>query len=138
MTRTIALTILFAVTLLPLSACDTVKAPAGVRQDPLHSTAYPQIVILGGLSEWIAGDRPIIEPATPDKPMKVTVPIRSQADAGLNVQYQFTWFDAQGRPIGQPGGQRFVNIAPRTQVFLEGSPLETTAVDWRLEIRPGR
>ena len=119
--------------------CDTVKPPPAGRDDPLPIAAYPKVEIASGLHEYLVVEKPIVDPATPQKPMKVTVPVRSVADVSINTQYQFTFFDAMGRPVkNSPSGWRYANIPRRTQLFYEAGALDTDAVDWRLRIRSAR
>ena len=127
--------------LLPLIgsiSCDSVKAPHGGGADTIGPGTYPQIVVLDKLWDYLGFDRPIVTASTDSAPMKVTVPVRLIADAATNIQYQFSFFDAQGRPLNPPSGWRFLTVEGRTQRHLEGSALSTTAADWRLEVRSAR
>ncbi len=115
--------------------CDTVKAPGAAEPDPLPASAYPQIAALGGLDGYLAYDKPVVNrPA--DRPMNVSVPIRLKSDAGLKTQYRFIFFDQNGRPLEPDPTWQFTFLPARAQAFLEGSALDTDAVDWRLEVRP--
>ena len=118
-----------------LGGCDT--APARIKPDPVLD--YPQKVALEGLDKAVVAARPIVTPSTADRPMQVSVPLRSIVDGrALNVQYKFEFFDQNGRPLRTNLGWRFQKLEPRVQVFLEGNALETKAVDWRLQVRPAR
>jgi len=134
------LTAALAVALSGLGACDTIKAPDIVRQDPLPQGAYPQQVVLEGLNRGIVSGDPVVRGPSDSMPMTVTVPLRSVADKTLHVQYQFEFLDANGLPVrGTPtSGWRFVTVEPRTQVFAVANALDTDAVDWRLQVRPAR
>jgi hypothetical protein len=118
-----------------LVACttDTTRAPASPAPDPIAG-AYPQITMASGLSGLLAHSGPIIEPSTPNRPMRVTVPVRSIQDGPTRVQYQFTWLDTAGRPLGE-SGWKYDLVPPRMERFFEASSLTTQAVDWRLEIK---
>ena len=87
-----------------------------------------------GLSGLIVHGVPIVQPVVPHAPMKVTVPIRSVQDGPTRVQYQFTWLDRSGRPIGE-SGWKYELVPPRMERFFEASSLSTQATDWRLEIK---
>ena len=148
-TATLIVSITICVAMASLTACDTTKAPAGARQDPLYSEAYPSVVLMEGLDRGLVAGEPIVTHATPERPMQVTVPIRSIDDRPLNVQYRFLFLDEAGRPMNDgPGGWRFVNIGPRVQIFVKGNSMEalsavgsargTNPADWRLELRPAR
>jgi hypothetical protein len=114
---------------------DNVRAPEGIRTDPLAG-GYPQNVALNGLHNSLVVDQPIVEPRSADRPMRVTVPLRSVAEGTLRVQYRFILLDDRGRPVrSNQEGWRYQVIARRTQVFVETSALDTDAVDWRLEVR---
>jgi hypothetical protein len=119
-----------------LVACsnpDTIRAPASPAPDPIAG-AYPQITMASGLSGLLAHSGPIVEPSTPNRPMRVTVPVRSIQDGPTRTQYQFTWLDSAGRPLGV-SGWKYELVPPRMERFFEASSLTTQATDWRLEIK---
>lgn len=121
------------------AGCDHVKAPPAGPGDLLPAEAYPQIVASEGTSLALRFSRPIVDPSTPERPMHVTVPVRSiEDDYPLNVQYQFQFLDGQGRPLGNSNSWRFMNLRPREQHFLEGRALDPAAADWRLIVRSAR
>ncbi len=122
---------------LATGGCDTVKAPAAVRPDPLPARAYPKQVAIHGLAQGLASGKPTVTGPTEGEPLRVSVPLRSTADKPLNVQYQFRFFDKNGRPTHQ-SGWRFLNIPPRVKRVVEANAMDTKAVDWRLEVRPAR
>lgn len=125
-----------AITLTALTGCqtDTTRAPASPGPDPLVSGAYPQITMAQGLIGLIVQGRPVVQPSVPHSPLRVTVPIRSVQDGPTRVQYQFTWLDHVGRPIGE-SGWKYELVPPRMERFFESNALDTRAVDWRLEIK---
>ena len=116
---------------------DRIKGPPGALRDPLRADAYPRIAVLEGLQRWLYFSDPIVTPSTPDKPMRVTVPMRLVYDAPREIQFRFEYFSADSRPL-RSGGWRFRHLEPRTQIYLDGNALETQAADWRLEVRPAR
>jgi len=120
-----------------LTACDTVKAPATLRTDPLGG-AYPQNVALEGLHKYVVVEQPIVDPPTENRPLNVTVPLRSIIDGQVRIQYRFEFLDRRGRPLKSSSGFKYAAIEPRTQVFLQSNALDTNAVDWRLLVRPAR
>ena len=117
--------------------CDTIQAPDPVRRDTLPAEAYSQQVVLGGLKQWVVSAKPIVDRGE-NKPLRVTVPLRSVANKTINVQYRFEWMDAKGRPVKDDSGWRFKRIAPKTQVFLEANALDTDVANWRLQVRPAK
>ena len=122
---------------LGLSGCST--DPPGMRSDEFAIADYPRLVAVEGLDKAVVASKPIVTPGTDDKPMRVTVPVRSLHLGGpLNVQYRFRFMGADGRPLASNVGWRFVRLEPKVQVFLDGNALETSAADWRLEVRPAR
>lgn len=136
---TAAMMAVFATTLL-IGGCnkDNVQAPQSVRSDPLAG-GYPQNVALRGLHNGIVIGKPIVDRATEDQPMRVTVPLRSVVEGTLRTQYKFTFLDDRGRPVksGRESWSYQV-IAEKAEVFLEANALDTDAVDWRLEVRPAQ
>lgn len=137
-TMSVCVMMVAAASLLILPGCkgqDNIKAPQTIRTDPLAG-AYPQNIALSGLQNAIVIGQPIVDPATADNPMKVSVPLRSVADGTLRVQYKFIFMDGRGRPVkSNNDGWRYQVLAPRAEVFLENNSMDTDAVDWRLEVR---
>ncbi len=142
---TLALTL--TALLVIVTGCDTTRPPSGAKYDPVRIEEYPQVELDTRLHDALVMDRPVVDPATHDRPMKVNVPIRSFVDKPLNIQYQFTFFDEAGRPMRDGGrGWRFIHVAPRSQVFMKANSLETfteqaatrgeNPSSWRLIIRP--
>ena len=119
-------------------ACDTVKAPPEGRADQLSTANYPRIVAVEGLSEHLAFSKPMVNTASPDQPMKVTVPVRSVYDGyPLQIQYRFEFFNGAGQSLGD-SGWRFEHLEPRVQKQLAAAAMKTQAEDWRLTVRPAR
>ncbi len=117
---------------------DFVKAPYGGRQDLLPIRGYPNIAVEGSLFETLVFSEPNVEVASPDTPMSVMVPVRSiHDDYGVNIQYQFTFFDDTTRPVSNTGW-RFGHLPPRMQRWLEANGLDDKAVQYRLEVRSAR
>lgn len=117
---------------------DNVQAPQSVRSDPLAG-GYPQNIALKGLHNGVVIGKPIVDAATDDQPMRVTVPLRSVADGTLRTQYKFTFLDGRGRPVrSNTNTWRYQVLAAKAEVFLEATSLDTDAADWRLEVRPAQ
>lgn len=137
MTRLALVAVTVAVAL-PLAACqeDHVRAPFTPAADPLPGEYYPAITLEPALNGVLVVDpnRIMIDPASPERPMRVQVPIRSLADRMVKVQYEFQWFDAQGREVGR-SGFKSEQFPARQQVMLTANPMRSDAVGWRLEIR---
>jgi uncharacterized protein YcfL len=134
MTRSLLLMV--TVSTLMLSACqsDPLRGPSSPVGDPLAVGGYPQVTMAAGLVGLLAHSAPMVEPSTPSRPLNVIVPVRSVQDGPTRVQYQFTWLDSSGRPIGE-SGWKYEFIPPRMERFFESSALTTRAENWRLEIK---
>lgn len=116
--------------------CDTTKAPAAGRGDPVTRDQYPRNNPQGGLANWLYFDAPIVER---EPVMRVSTPVRSTSDDyELRVQYRYIWLDADGRPQNSNPDWRYTVLPRRTQTFLDGNALDRGAKDWRLEVRPAR
>lgn len=126
---------------LVLSGCqqDQMKAPPGAQQDPFPGANYPRVAVEGQMQKWVAADyeRVNVTDPTPDTPLRVDVPLRSLADLVMYAQYQFQWFDAQGRKVGE-SGWKAVTLEPRLQSILSANATTSKATDWRLEVRSAR
>jgi len=118
---------------------DMIKAPASGRLDMLLLEDYPQIAVQSGLQEALAFTPPVVDPDTADRPMHVTVLVRSIHDKyGLNIQYRFEFLDDRNVPLRTNSGWRFAHLTPRIQMMLEGTAMETQAAEWRLVVRAAK
>ncbi len=113
------------------------RAPAPAVIDPVHASEYPQIIVHEELRNWIAAQRPVV---TRGDVMRVMVPVRLLSNQGQNafVQYRFVFTDERGTPLRTQSDWKFINLEPRIPVELTGTALDSTAAEWRLEIRPAR
>ncbi len=125
-----------------LIGCDSSKAPRTPAGDPLSSSGYPKVQVIGPqnmwpgerLDSWLFISSPIVTPGTERSMMQVEYPVRSKAVKNIHVQYQFEFFDASGRKLGE-SGWHFVTLPPRTDTRMNGTALDPAAVDWRLNIK---
>lgn len=120
-----------------LAGCDTTKAPGEAQADPLLRAMYPKVAALEGLEDYLVFSEPSVELGS-GRPLSVSVPIRARTDEQLNIQYRFEFFDRDGRPVQPAMDWRYLLLPGRAQRFLQGAALDTSAVDWRLEVRPAR
>ncbi|MBL9002482.1 MAG: DUF1425 domain-containing protein [Phycisphaerae bacterium] len=137
----LVLTLLFLSTLTTLIACkkDTVKAPFTPKPDELSRELYPRVVCEKPLADWLVSGTPIVRRDT--GPLDVTVPLRltsSNPSQFARTQYRFIFLDASGVPIRSQSEWRYFQLEPRNEFFLRGTALDTTATDWRCEIRSNR
>lgn len=117
-----------------IAACDPIKAPGSAQFDPLPE--YPKVTALEGLKDWVVVNDVVVDPGPP---MEVTVPARAKTDyEELNVQYRFFFYDSAGRPLQNAPDWHYMRMPSRTEVYMQANALDTTATDWRLEIRPAR
>lgn len=128
-------------TLAPLAACSQQKIrPAGSAQlDPVPADQYPKVEAAEDLSDYIVVSGAEVTPSTAHEPMHVVIAVRSQTKfEEIDAQYRFFFFDEKNRPLDADPDWRRVRLPSRSQVFLEAAASETTATDWRLQIRPAR
>ncbi|VAX39443.1 hypothetical protein MNBD_PLANCTO03-765 [hydrothermal vent metagenome] len=116
-----------------LTGCDTTARPFSGRLD--LAQPYPKVSVAPNLYDFVAFTEPTVTPGTNETPLHVVTPCRSTQDGITRVQYQYEWFDAQDRPVGE-SGWKYTVIPARAQVFLEANALSTDAKDWRLTVRP--
>ncbi len=124
---------------LAFGACDPMHKTPGAVRDPQPTAQYPFIAVEAPLQRYVGVDDSgiVVDPPTESRPLHVTVPLRSLADNQMTVQYEFTWFDADGRDLGHSGWQ-FLALEPRLQRRLSGNSLTSKATRWRLEVRSAR
>ena len=121
-----------------LTGChDPVMAPGTAQIDPLYQSGHGKVLALEELHRFVAASEPIVE-AGSERPMMVTVPIRLLADEQINVQYRFDFFVRKGVPVAPEMSWAFMALPARARVYMQGASLDTTATDWRLQLRPAR
>ena len=127
---------LIAISMFAAVGCSTAP-PAGVG-DEVNVGEYPKIVAAEGLHKGVVFSQPVVERPTELRPMRVSVPVRATTNYPLNVQYRFTFFDIEGREMRNNQGWRFMNLPSKVGMTMDGVALDTSAVDWRLTVRPAR
>jgi uncharacterized protein YcfL len=116
---------------------DNVKAPGYVQQDPLPAEQYPRVDLDASLQTWLVSST--APRVVPGPPMAVTYTCRAKTDVEeLNVQYRYLWFDKNGAPLNDNPTWQYKRMPSRSEVFFTGNATDSTAVDWRLQIRPAR
>ncbi len=120
---------------------DPIKGPFTPGADQLPKNQYPKVVVEVALARWLVVSEPIVAPAPNGGPLTVNVPLRLTSvtpNQFARVQYRYIFLDAAGVPLRTQSDWKYIRLEPRNQVFLQGNALDTTAVDWRLEIQSGR
>jgi len=137
--RPAALVALAAIAFAALTGCDTTKAPYPGSPDAITRATYPDVTVDGSLEGTTAVDYPSITftPGTADRPASVNVPMRSRADWDQVVMYQFRWFDAQGRQVGNSQWRKEV-LPARRNAQLTANALTSAAIAWRLDVQRGQ
>jgi uncharacterized protein YcfL len=118
--------------------CDHDKRPYAARRDPMNRADYPQIVIDENIEKFLLAGDPNVRGGDADRPLSVTVPMRSNSEHEFAVQYRFEFFDRDGRPVRSQPDWHWVRVPPRQEKVFEGAALDTNAADWRLVIRSSR
>lgn len=114
-------------------------APAPAMADPIALANYPGIEVEPGLQAFVVVSQPNIERREDGTISRISVPVRAATnDNEMNIQYEYKYFDAKGFPLKVQGGMRYMRLPMRKQMFLEDSPMDTTAKDVRLYIRSAR
>jgi uncharacterized protein YcfL len=112
--------------------------PYTAKTDPVPHYAYPQVETIGDANKHVLVSQPVVTGGG-HVPLSVSVPIRSNLSGrDLNVQYQFTFFDAVGNVVEPQMTWMPQRLLPRSQVMVRAAAIDTNAVDWRLSIRIGR
>lgn len=119
-----------------LCACQTTTPyPNTGRPDPVLSPANnPRItVIQPELMELLGFDAPIV---TKDAGrLRVAVPVRNLTDTRYTLDYKYTFYDEVGREVRPAFGYQEFILNAKEQRRPEAAALDTTAVDWRLQIK---
>ena len=130
---------IISIGLLTGCAAEKPSEPIAAPQDPIRSPYYPSITLEPGLHNVLVVDyeRIVFDPATESTPAAVTVPVRSTAAYPINVQYEFSWFDEDGRPV-HTSGWRLQNIPTGLERIFTNNAIDPDSSQWRLEIRFSR
>lgn len=121
---------------MPGCAQDKVRGPSTANIDQLAPENYPKLVIEEPALAKVMAVTParVVVDRPADRPMSVTVPVRSIADNTMRVQYRYIWFDDKGREV-RTGEWRREVFAPRVERQLQGAAVDMKSTDWRLEVR---
>jgi len=133
--RTNAVVLVVALAVAALPGCRH-ENPTAAPAEPVTRANYPHSITIRGLEQVVVAGEPLVEPATEQRPMRVTVPVRNTYDKTVYTQFLFEFFDAKGQPLRQAASWQYMGIQPNMQVFMQGFALDTAATDWRLTIRP--
>ncbi len=120
------------------AGCRRDIAPPGGYADPYPDANYPSVVMLDGLQRFVVVGGTQVTKATTGDVLQVTVGIRNTAQQEINAQYRFYFLDVQGRPLDTDPTWQYVRLSSLAQHFVEASATESSAVKWRLEVRPAR
>jgi uncharacterized protein YcfL len=127
--------IMASITVACLGGCST--APQSAPSDPIPSKAYPQNVVLNGLENGlVVSNHPVVEPGDGEsRPLKVQQPVRNVTDKVMFVQYQFQFYDRNGKRLSSDEPFVFKELAPKVEERVEGVALDPAATEWRLVMR---
>ena len=106
------------------------------NHDNQHPTAEadPQITMFEALDQQLAFGQPDVHRGT-FEPLRVVISVRATENQPQRVQYRFEYFDRSGRPMRPSMDWRYLLLPIGGERIMEGSALDTAAVDWRLEVR---
>ena len=114
-----------------LGGCE-VNPPIEARQDP-----YPrqQVHLTSKDLRWhTAVDTPQVWRDDAGL-LFITLPIRSTTNQQLYIDYRVTFFDGQGRPIGEPSGWLSKTLAPNVPDQITVNSTTPLAKDFQVDLR---
>ena len=135
-------TITLATTLACIVGCQTIDtSPGAGRGDPYPAPVNdPQISVLNpDLRQWL-GFQPaaITNQHTPDRKMRIEVPVRNLAERQYLIEYRYLFYDANGMELEPVMGWQMVPLDPKQVQRLKGQALANEAEGYRLEVRWAR
>ncbi len=121
------------------TGCQADRSPGAGMADPYPAQINdPRITVLApDLRGWI-GFQEFRVAQDEDKPLSVNVPVRNMTERQYLIDYRFLFYDEDGMQISPVMGWQMVAMEPKQNVRLEGSALDRSAVDFRLEVRWAR
>ena len=126
-----------ALGVLSIGACQNQPLPPSSDPMTLPFPATDQVLRLGDLGPKLRVDHPTVIDAR-DRPLTVSVPVKSVVDYDLKVLYKYQFYDVDGRRLSPEAGWTYLTLVAQAPVFFEGSALDDSAVNWRLIIRPSK
>lgn len=113
---------------------------SGLKNHDEHTNKtsfYDQITTFEGLDGQLVFSDPEVQRGV-YQPIHVAIPVRAAGDQAQRVQYRFEYFDRAGRPMRPSMDWRYILLPVQGERVMDGSALDSAAVDWRLEIRRAR
>lgn len=140
MTRsgTSSLTLLLSALLLS-TACKTDPSPSPGMADPATPPSNnPQITVLDpNLQRGLGFGQAVVIPSG-QAPMRVQVEMRNLSNYEYLVDYRFLFYDAQGMQLEPAMSWRQSSLLPKQLQMISANALDTTAANWRLEVKWSR
>lgn len=135
-----ALAVALVALTLGLAGCRQ-TGPNTVERDPDvgFDNPYPRVTYQMGLTESeIVYDRPSVRRAEGNRPLEVTVPLRSLKDEQIAIQYQFVFYDEQGQLVRPAADWRRAVVPGRSVLYVTSNATSLAGDDWRLLLRKSR
>jgi uncharacterized protein YcfL len=118
--------------IMPLLSGCAVNPPIEARQDPY---TRQQIHLTSDDLRWhTAVDTPQVWRDDAGL-LFITVPIRSTSNQQLNIDYRVTFFDRQGRPLGEPTGWLSKVLAANVPDQITVNSTTPLAQDFQIDLR---
>lgn len=130
-----------AIALAALLGAGCTNTPKSAGTDRMSPDEYPQVVVESGrlIAPNELNKRIVLhgEPVVQRDPFRVAVILRHHATGKTRyVQYRFRFFDANGVMLDNDPDWHYLELPPRARQQVRGVALDSSAVDWELEIRP--
>lgn len=124
-------------------ACAAPQNASQVEADPVLDVPQehviygkPQVQWIGDVLPAVVFGRPIIEPASEGRTMRVTQPVSTTSRASVILEYRFRFVDAQDNVVAAADPDwRLLMLSGGNPVFLEGRGADELAVNYLIELK---
>ena len=132
--QTVRRLILTGLALLALAGCTRVQAPIEPREDP---PPWPQIMLADrDLARRVVVRQPVVERDRAGL-LFITVPVRSNTERQMTLEYRSTFYDHNHTPIFQSTWFP-KTMTPFTQDTIQVSSTTNRAEDFQIDIREAK
>ena len=132
--QTVRRLILTGLALFPLAGCTPVRPPIEPREDP-HP--WPQIMLADrDLARRVVVRQPVVERDRAGL-LFITVPVRSNTERQMTIEYRSTFYDHNHTPIFQSTWFP-KTMTPFTQDTIQVSSTTNRAEDFQIDIREAK
>ncbi len=118
---------------LGLTGCKASTGPIGAAPDEV--TEYPTVTMSQATLRNAVAVQPPIVSKRADQLRTVTLPMRSESDQTLHVEWRILWYDDEGLPVLPAMTWRPMVLDPRQPKTISVTAMTVRATDYNIQMR---